>query len=363
MIGNRLKLARSATGLSLRALSVRIDNRVTAQAIGKYERDESMPSSGVLIALADALNVSVNYLVGDPGMTLLSVDYRNKTVESRREEHRITAMVLQMLERYLAIEEILGLPSVNWDKPRSAPYPVIKDLLEADRAASMLRNDWELGLNSIPNMAELMEERGVKVLFRPLEDGVDGFTAHVQRENGEDSPVIVANADHGGERQRFTIAHEIGHLMLDVSPAIDEEKAVYRFAGALLMPEEVMWAEIGRRRTALGWAELFKLKLMLGVSVQAISYRCKDLGIISASLMAEMFDVFRELGWRDPPYEEAHPIPGESSGRFERLCYRALAEGAISESKASELLEMSVHDLNIMMDDPRSSADMVAAEA
>ena len=362
MIGNRLKLARSATGLSLRALSDRIDNRVTAQAIGKYERDESMPSSGVLIALADALNVSVNYLVGDPGMTLLSVDYRTKTVESRREEHRITAMVLQMLERYLAIEEILGLPSVNWDKPRSAPYPVIKDLLEADRAASMLRNDWELGLNSIPNMAELMEERGVKVLFRPLEDGVDGFTAHVGRENGEDSPVIVVNADHGGERQRFTIAHEIGHLMLDVSPGIDEEKAAYRFAGAFLMPEEVMWAEIGRRRTALGWAELFKLKLMLGVSVQAISYRCKDLGIISASLMAEMFDVFRELGWRGPPYEEAHPIPGESSGRFERLCYRALSEGAISESKASELLEMSVHDLNILMDVPSSGAGMVGAE-
>ena len=65
MIGNRLKLARSASGLSLRGLSDRIDNRVTAQAIGKYERDESMPSSGVLIALADALNVSVNYLVGD----------------------------------------------------------------------------------------------------------------------------------------------------------------------------------------------------------------------------------------------------------------------------------------------------------
>ncbi len=362
MIGNRLKLARSATGLSLRALSDRIDNRVTAQAIGKYERDDSMPSSGVLIALADALNVSVNYLVGDPGLSLLSVDYRTKTVKSRREQHRISAMVLQTLERYLAIEEILGLPSVNWDKPRSAPYPVINDLLEADRGASMLRNDWELGLNSIPNMAELMEERGVKVLFRPLEDSVEGFTAHVQRENGEDSPVIVVNADHGGERQRFTIAHEIGHLMLDVSPGIDEEKAAFRFAGAFLMPEEVMWSEIGKHRKALGWAELFKLKLMLGVSVQAISYRCRDLGIISAGLMNEMFDVFRELGWRDPPYEEVHPIPGESSGRFERLCYRALSEGAISESKASELLEMSVHDLNILMDDPRSGVEMVVAE-
>ena len=55
MIGKRLKLARSAAGLSLRDLQAKIGNRVTAQAIGKYERDEAVPSSGVLMALADAL--------------------------------------------------------------------------------------------------------------------------------------------------------------------------------------------------------------------------------------------------------------------------------------------------------------------
>ena len=361
MIGNRLKLARSASGLSLRGLSDRIDNRVTAQAIGKYERDESMPSSGVLIALSDALNVSVNYLVGDSNLSLLSVDFRTKKVSSKREQDRIGSIVLQMLERYLTIEEILGLPSVNWDRPRSAPYPVVNDLLEADRAASMLRNDWELGLNPIPNMAELMEERGVKVLFRRM-DEVDGFTAYVRRENTEEAPVIVVNGTDGGERQRFTMAHEIGHLMLDVSQGIDEEKAAYRFAGAFLMPEEVMWSEIGKHRTALGWAELFKLKLMLGVSVQAITYRCKDLGIISQTLMGRMFEVFEELGWRSPPYEEEYPMPGETSGRFERLCYRALAEGAITESKASELLEIPVHDLNMLMENPTGQTDLVGAE-
>ena len=362
MIGNRLKLARSAAGLSLRGLSDRIDNRVTAQAIGKYERNESMPSSGVLLTLSDALNVSVNYLVGDTNLSLLSVDFRTKRVESRREENRIGAMVLQMLERYLTIEEILGLPSVNWDRPRFAPYPVVNGLLEAGRAAGMLRNEWELGLNPIPNVAELVEERGVKVLFRPMPDEVDGFTAHVRREDTEEAPVVVVNGNHWGERQRFTIAHELGHLMLDVSPGIDEEKAAHRFAGAFLMPEETMWTEIGKHRTALGWVELFNLKLMLGVSVQAITYRCKDLGIISQSLMGGMFDQFEELGWRSPPYEETHPVPGEKSGRFERLCYRALAEGAISESKASELLEVSVHDLNVLMNNPVGGMDVVSEE-
>ena len=62
MIGQRLRISRSAAGLSLRDLEARIGNRVTAQAISKYERDEAMPSSKVLITLADALDVSVDCL-------------------------------------------------------------------------------------------------------------------------------------------------------------------------------------------------------------------------------------------------------------------------------------------------------------
>ena len=76
MIGRRLKLARTAAGLSLSGLEDAIGNLVTAQAIGKYERDESMPGSGVLIALADALGVSVDYLVGDEEMVLEAIDFR-----------------------------------------------------------------------------------------------------------------------------------------------------------------------------------------------------------------------------------------------------------------------------------------------
>lgn len=61
MISDRIKLARRKAGLSLRDLAAAMNDRVTAQAIGKYERNEDIPSSGVLIALAKALKVSVGY--------------------------------------------------------------------------------------------------------------------------------------------------------------------------------------------------------------------------------------------------------------------------------------------------------------
>ena len=64
-----------------------------------------MPSSGVLIALADALGVSVDYLIGDQEMMLEGVGFRKKRITNRREESQVEAKVLHLLELYLMVEE------------------------------------------------------------------------------------------------------------------------------------------------------------------------------------------------------------------------------------------------------------------
>ena len=141
-------------------------------------------------------------------------------------------------------------------------------------------------------------------------------------------------------------------MVLDVAPKVDDEKAAHRFAGAFLMPAETLRAEVGRRRRSVSWDELFDLKRIFGVSVQALTYRCKDLGIFHNALFRRLFDEFSRRGWRNPPYREPHAMEGEAPRRFERLCFRALAEGAISEAKAAELLGSSVHELNRRMEAP-----------
>ena len=72
-----------------------------------------------------------------------------------------------------------------------------------------------------------------------------------------------------GERQR--LAHELGHLVLDVAPKGDDEKAARRLAGAFLMPSETLRAEIGRRRKSVVLGEFFDLKRIFGVSAQALA--------------------------------------------------------------------------------------------
>ena len=199
-----------------------------------------------------------------------------------------------------------------------------------------------------------MEEHGIKVLSCGL-GKIDGLTARVRRAGRTPVPVLVVNDIDGGERQRLTMAHELGHLVLEVAPKVDPEKAAHRFAGAFLMPAEALWAAVGKHRTSIGWQELFDLKQLFGVSVQALIYRCRDLRIISETLYRRLFKEISQFGWRTSPCQEPLAMEREKPRRFERLCFRALSEGAISEAKAAELLEVSVHDLSQRMEEPPGS--------
>jgi Zn-dependent peptidase ImmA (M78 family) len=346
MIGQRLRLARAAAGLSLRELRVRIDNLVTAQALSKYEHDEMMPGSPVLLAVARALDVPVSYLMAAPEVVLEAVEFRRANLGAR-DQARLEARVIDSVQRYLTIEDILNIASVDWDRPRGAPFPVV-ELPEADRAARSLRAHWQLGIEPLPNLVEFLEEKGIKVLMERMPPAVDGLMCRVGWRGRGNVPVIVVN-DHqwvSGERERFTLAHEVGHLVLDCAADIPGEKAANRFAGAFLMPAEVLWAEVGKQRDSLSIGELIELKRVFGVSLQMLVYRCRDLRIIADELYRDLFRDFKDRGWRDPPYEEPARVPVEQPRRFQRLCLRAIGQKVISESRAAELLNKSVRDLD-----------------
>ena len=351
MIGERLRLARAAAGLSLRGLEERLEGLVTAQAIGKYERDEMMPSSTVLIALARALTVTEEYLLNPAAVELVSVEFRKKKLTSGREAATVRARILSEVERYLDIEQILVIPAAKVS-PLTKRYPV-GNLEDVEQAAEQFRKRWNLGDNPIPNLCEFLEEKGIKVCAVPLPESVSGVQATVRAADGDGIPVIVVNSEHPGERQRFTLAHELGHLCLDIRRGLDAEGACHRFAGALLAPRAVLLKEVGATRQAISPRELFQLKQLFGVSAQAIAYRCKDLDIINRRVLSSIFKLFNAKKWRT---NEPLPLPSERPSRFERLCIRALAEDVISESKASELLQKTVREVVESLDLPPEKA-------
>ena len=353
MIGKRLKSARTATGLSLRALAEAMDRKVSPQAIGKYERDEDMPRSGVLIALARALDVEVDYLLGEDELSLEGVEFRKPAATSRKEAAQIEAKTLALVERYLLIEEMLRLSTSERELPSREEFRVSSPE-EAERAAHALRDAWDLGADPIPKLAELLEEHGIKVVS--LESPhVDGLAAKVRREGHPSVPIIMIEAGAWAERKRFSMAHELAHQVLTVVPGSNTANAeviANRFAGAFLVPADVLRQEIGARRKEISIGELVVLKRRFGVSLQALTYRCKDLGIIGRPTYVELFSLFKEKGWRDPPYKEPDALEPEREEptRFRRLCFRALSEGLIGEARAAELLGITVRGLEKELD-------------
>ena len=345
MFSERLKLARKRSGLSLRALSTDMGGIVSAQAIGKYERGEMVPSSAVAIALAEALEVPLSHLLSPSKVSLESVEFRKLASARARDRAAVEGEVLDHVDRYLQVEEVLGIDATEGEAPEGAPYR-INTVEDTEWAAAWIRLAWNLGGGPIPDITALLEERGIKVFKFSLPGSVDGLSSRVRRSGGADVPVVVCSTTKSLERQRFTIAHELGHLVLSISSDVPGEKACNRFAGAFLAPEKELVREVGRRRLNFGFAELVEIKLMFGISAASLVVRMRELGIIAQSTYQ---DIFSGIGsnWRT---DEPCPLEREESPtRFRRLCLRALAENEISESKAAELLRLRVSEIEGIM--------------
>lgn len=347
MIGNRLKRARDALGLSLRELEARIQAQVSAQAIGKYERDEMMPSSSVLLALSKALDVSPDYLMSQRSIELSGIDFRKSEHALSKDERAVEAAVLDQMERYLELEELIPGADKAWQALKHEDF-VINTIEDAEAAADSLRALWSLGIDPIPMMAELLEEQGIKVIALDLPESVSGSKAMVQRPALPELAAIVVNKKHNGERQRFTMAHELAHLVLSSKNLSDleEEKAADRFAGAFLMAKEMMIRLLGSNRTSISLGELAELKKLFKVSIASLVVRCSQLGIITKATYGRLWSQIKGLGWNGPQSKEPFPFEAEIPLRMERLCLRAVAEGGISEPKAAELLRVSVRQLD-----------------
>jgi len=333
MISERIKQARKAAGLPLRTLADRAG--VTAMAISKYERGKSTPSSGVLLSLAKALEVPVEYFFRSAKVKLREVEYRKHQKLPKKLQTKIEGDVLEQVERFFELMDLLpGGPISRFQIPdgiqsRIQDYDEIEDVVE------MVRAKWNLGSNPISDLTDTLEERGIIVLQTAAlhENAFDGLAATVN-----DVLVIVVGLGWPGDRQRFTLAHELGHLILKdrLAPELDKEWAANRFAGAFLVPRREVLKELGESRSWLEPGELCALKKTYGLSMGGWLHRARDLKVLSEAGYKKMYQFFGAHGWvKNEPCDE---YPREEPKLFQQLVFRALGEDLISESKGAELL-------------------------
>ena len=355
MIGERIKRARSAAGLSLRDAAERAE--LSAMAISKFERGEATPSSQSLIRLSRAFGTPLEFFFRPDTVTLEKPKYRKRASLGKKQLVRIEADILDQVERFV---ELLALfpnaPAVPFELPTGLPQSIVT-MDDVESVAMHVRNVWGLGRNEIFAVADAFEERGILVLTTEVE-GESKFDGLATKVNG--FPIVVVGEQWPGDRQRFTLGHELGHLVLegrleDLSEK-EQEKACNRFAGAFLVPRETVIAELGEHRSDIEPKELYQLKHKYGLSMGGWLYRALDVGVISRATYEKLIRRFSANGWRKN--EPGKSFPPEKPHFFERLIVHALAEEMISMSKAAELMSIPLWQFReqLIIETPDASA-------
>lgn len=340
IFGQRLKNARVMRGFSMDELCEAMSNVISKQAISKYENGKMLPNSTMLIELANALSMSIDYFFKPFQVKLEGVEFRKKTKLSSKGVAQIKEQVLDLVERYLEIESILNIDS---DFENCLDNIVVRNYNDIKPLADRLRELWKIGENPIISIIELLEENKIKVIEIDAPSSFDGLSGYV----GKQCPFIILNKNFSPERKRLTALHELAHLILNIDPAIsskEKERLCNQFANELLISETVFINLIGNNRKDIALKELIDIQCQFGISIDALMYKAKEMNIIIESRFKTYFIKKNRVADFKKIVEQSRFLE-ECSSRFERLVYRALASDIISFSKASALIKAPIHQL------------------
>jgi Zn-dependent peptidase ImmA (M78 family)/DNA-binding XRE family transcriptional regulator len=235
------------------------------------------------------------------------------------------------LQKYLGLEALLGMTAA-FENPVAGPPPATPE--EAEAAAEEVRRRWDLGSGPLVNLLGLIEERGVRVYETTGIEGFEGLSGSF----GADPvvPFVAVSRDFPADRIRFTAAHELAHVLCGFPEKEGAESLCHRFAAAFLLPKAAAEKAFGgapRRKVTL--AELGEIKAAYGISLQAVMYRAKALGLVTDRQFRAFRETLNARGWTvTEPVEYAG---AERAGRLRRLVHRAVASDILDLERAAEI--------------------------
>ena len=328
-----IELARLGGGLTQGQLAKRLGK--TQPFISQVERGERDIPRDLLPAWAEACQVPVSYFslkdgpLGDPVAGM--VHRRMKTLPAKpfhlaNAQVKLTALALDAL--FAEVEVIPG-----------AELPVLpRDVGPAD-AAGALRRNWRIPEGPLPDLVGLIESTGIPVVLMDSFHEKQSATSHRGRWF---EWMIALNINHPASRRRFTLAHELGHIVLlhDAAMAADDElaarmeKEADAFAGALLMPA----GDARRELRTPTFPRLIALKQRWHVSVAFLIRQALDNGTIDANRrqLLEMELSAQPGGRRREPAE----FDAEQPALVRRLIEALVSEGA-SVAEVADLMSVT----------------------
>lgn len=268
-----LILARESRGMNQKEVAERM--HMSVSNLSRMENNGLGVSQNVLEQIVDITRYPIQFFYQKADIIPDNLGYRKRQIVAQKVLTPINARIniirnhVQFLIRNLRL-----------DLPR-LPVIEINDKQTPQMAATYLRKLWKLKEPIIGNMTDIIEDHGVVVTT------FDFHTARVDSRSiltDDKQPVIVYNKSHLGDRQRFSLAHELGHLVMHTYTNLGADRDITHeanlFAAELLMPEKEVRKDFEEPITIPRLAELKKKWL---VSMISLLYRADDLGYLSAN--------------------------------------------------------------------------------
>ena len=325
-----IKQARECMGLTQTAVAEALG--VEQGSISQWERGYMQPTSDMVERLAFHLHVPPTFFAAE---SLFEFPEGSLAYRKTKGVSAIVATQLRRhAERHFAMVELM-MAQLEWPLNR---LPSLRDASPAD-AAALTRVQLGLAPDApIENLTKSLEKHGLLVLISPLDaDGFDAFS--VWLEHHERRPTVVANIRRPGDRFCFSVAHELGHLVMHRSPCgsitqMDVEADM--FAEELLMPAELIRQHLD---TPVTVANLAKLKSIVKVSIQALAQRAFHLELCTQRQYQYLAERIGKLGWRT---REPGMVPLERPRSLRQMAETLYGNdhGALDVSKLAESLNL-----------------------
>lgn len=253
---DRITLARTRRGMTKSDLARALG--LTPRSISRYESDGAPVSAAP--RLADVLHFPAEFF-SVPPTAQIDTDGVNFRAARRAGARQRSAAVAA---------GVVGIEIDQWISARfTLPAVTVPQRLEEDPAlaARVLRANWSLGSQPLPNAVQLVESHGVRVYtLPPVAEEVDAFSCWHR-----DIPYIFLSRRRSPERMRFDVAHELGHLVMHSTCSGDEanqERQADQFASEFLMPRDALPSQIRRNPST---AEILDVRSTLKVSAMALT--------------------------------------------------------------------------------------------
>jgi Zn-dependent peptidase ImmA (M78 family)/transcriptional regulator with XRE-family HTH domain len=309
----RIAQVREFAGLSKTDLAQKLE--VSVAAVSQWEDGSKNPTTANLVSIAQILGVDVKLLMKPVpsvvltrrGPTIFRAQSAAKTAQMKRRAHRFAEMASEL---FMMLEQWVSFPKI--ELPGVTPSNI-------EKAAENCRKAWGLGNLPITKLGELFESKGIRLCSAEFgDDRCDAYSCII-----DGRPfTFLGTEKQDRARARFDIAHELGHLLFHQHLSEDEilnnspeiEKQANLFAGAFLMPAETFSKDV-LDTSILGFK---RLKPKWGVSIQAMIYRAKMLGLITEETFERHFRNMSARGWRKAkaePLDETVPLVNRSLGK------------------------------------------------